>query len=259
MSLEYNLSFIKDKSKKSSIKKAISILERAFYTKNEVSSFFLDPYEREVIASIAKKNNIDLAFIGGNLEAERQIFVANYYYLPLNNQDYIKVLTFACQNIKHPDVLGALINLGLDRENIGDISILDGKVEFALLEKDANFVKYNLSKIKNEGIDIHIKEDGKLILKESKFLSSSGFVSSLRLDNIISEILHSSRSKAKLIISSRLVKVNHQVIVDPSYLVDEASLISIRKEGRFIFDEITGLSKKGNYHIEYRKLLWYIF
>ncbi len=259
MSLEYNLNFIKDKSKKSTIKKAISILERAFYSRSELSSFFLDPYEREVIESIAKKNNIDLTFIGGHSEAERKIFVANYYYLPLNLHDYIEILSFNCKDIKHPDVLGALISLGLDRESIGDISVLDGKVEFALLASEANFVKYNLSKIKNESIDIHIKEDGRLLLKESEFSSSSGFVSSLRLDNIISQILNCSRSRAKVLITGRMVKVDHQIIVDPSYQVSEASLISVRKEGRFIFDEVTGLSKKGNYHIVYRKLLWYIF
>lgn len=124
-----------------------------------------------------------------------------------------------------------------------------------MLASESNFVKYNLSKIKNEGIDIHIKEDGQLILKESKFSSSSGFVSSLRLDNIISQILNCSRARAKVSITSRMVKVDHQIIVDPSYQVVEASMISVRKEGRFIFDEVTGLSKKGNYHIVYRKLL----
>jgi len=60
MKLNYNIDFIQDKNKKSSIKKAISILERAFYNGQELGSFFLDPYEQKVIKSIADFNGIDL-------------------------------------------------------------------------------------------------------------------------------------------------------------------------------------------------------
>lgn len=258
MSLEYNLNFVKDKAKKSNIKKAISILERGFYTKQEVSSFFLDPFERKVIKDIARINNIDIVFVGANDKCERKIFVANYYYLPIEESNYIKVLSFDSSDIKHPDVLGALIHMGIDRNSIGDISILEDSVEFVVLEEEADFIKYNLSRIKREGIDIEIKEECKLIKAIEDYILSTSFISSLRLDNIVSSLVNTSRSKAKDLINNRLVKVDHQTITDPSHNVDEGAILSIRKEGRFIFDRIKGLSKKGNYHIEYRKLVWYI-
>lgn len=255
MSLEYNLNFVNDKAKKSNIKKAVSILEKGFYTKQEVSSFFLDPFERKVIKDIARVNNIDIVFVGGNDKCERKIFVANYYYLPLEESDYIKVLSFNSSDIKHPDVLGALIHMGIDRNSIGDISILDNLVEFVVLEEEANFIKYNLSKIKREGIHIEIKEESILNKAKEDYILSTSFISSLRLDNIVSSLVNTSRSKAKNLINNRLVKVDHQTITDPSYNVDEGAMLSIRKEGRFIFDRIKGFSKKGNYHIEYRKLV----
>lgn len=255
MSLEYNLNFVKDKAKKSNIKKAISILERGFYTKQEVSSFFLDPFERKVIKDIARINNIDIVFVGANDKCERKIFVANYYYLPIEESNYIKVLSFDSSDIKHPDVLGALIHMGIDRNSFGDISILEDSVEFVVLKEEADFIKYNLSKIKREGIHIEIKEECKLNKEKEDYISSTSFISSLRLDNIVSSLVNTSRSKAKNLINNRLVKVDHQTITDPSYNVDEGAMLSIRKEGRFIFDRIKGLSKKGNYHIEYRKLV----
>lgn len=259
MSLDYNLDFIIDKSKKSNIKKAISILEKAYYSHQETSSFFLDPFEQKVIDQIAKKNNIDILFIGGNELSERKIFVANFYYEPLFEGNYLKILKFSSQNINHPDVLGALIHLGIDRSSIGDISILNDSIEFAVLDEDASFIKYNLTKIKRENISVEIKEDNALNLKDLDYLKESGFVASLRLDNIVSLVLNISRTKAKNIINSRLVKVDFQYITDPSFMLKEGSLISIRKEGRFIFDNISGVSKKGNYHIEYRKIIWYTF
>lgn len=108
MALEYNLDHITDKQKKTNIRKALSILEKAFYKKIETQSFFLDPFEQKTLAEIAKKNSIDICFLGGNPDAERKIFVANYYYEPLYDPNYISVLEFEASDIHHPDVLGAL-------------------------------------------------------------------------------------------------------------------------------------------------------
>ncbi len=253
MKLEYNIDFVEDKYVKANIKKAISLLEKSFYTRKEVPSFFLNPFEISVLNDIAKINNIEIVFLSCNESSERQIFVANPYSNEINTKDYISVLKFKKNNIKHPDVLGALLNLGLERNDIGDIYVGDEICEFVVLNKDKDFVKFNLSKIKNERVNIDFKKDNILNLQKIDYIENRGFVSSLRLDNIVSEFINLSRSKAKILIERRLVKVNYQIIDNPSKIIDENSLISIRKEGRFIFDKVIGKSKKDNYHIEYRK------
>ena len=258
MALEYNLDHISDKQKKTNIRKALSILEKAFYKKIETQSFFLDPFEQKTLAEIAKKNSIDICFLGGNPDAERKIFVANYYYEPLYEPNYISVLEFEASDIHHPDVLGALLSLGIDRNDIGDISILDNKVEFVISNEQASFVEFNITKIKNDSVNIKVKKDSKLDLIKPKYEDYIGFVSSLRIDNLLSLFLSTSRTKAKEIVKDRLVKVDFQIIEDPSYQVDEGCLISVRRFGRFVFDRIDGYSKKGNYHIKYRKVKWYI-
>lgn len=253
MKLEYNIDFVEDKSVKANIKKAISLLEKSFYTKKEVSSFFLNPFELSVLNDIAKINNIEIVFLSCNKESERNIFVANPYLNKIYSKDYISVLEFQQNNISHPDVLGALLNLGLERNDIGDIYIGDGLCEFVVLNKDKDFVKFNLTKIKNERVSLDFKKDNILSKNKIEYIEKRGFISSLRLDNIVSEFVNLSRSKAKTLIKRRLVKVNFQIIDNPSKIIEENSLISIRKEGRFIFDKVIGKSKKDNYHIEYRK------
>lgn len=257
MKLEYNIDFVEDKSVKANIKKAISLLEKSFYTGEEVLSFFLNPFELSVVNDIGKINNIEIVFLSCNKDSERKIFVANPHIKEINSKDYIRVLEFKQNNISHPDVLGALLNLGLDRNDIGDIYIGDNICEFVLLNKDKDFVKFNLTKIKNERVDLDFKKDN--ILSESKieYIAYRGFISSLRLDNLVSEFINLSRANAKTLIKRRLVKVNYQIIDNPSKIIEENSLISIRKEGRFIFDKVIGKSKKDNYHIEYRKYKWF--
>ena len=44
------------------------------------------------------------------------------------------------EKIKHPDVLGSILNLGIDRSTIGDIVIKEGKIEFACLEEISDFL-----------------------------------------------------------------------------------------------------------------------
>lgn len=253
MKLEYNIDFVEDKSVKANIKKAISLLEKSFYTKKEVSSFFLNPFELSVLNDIAKINNIEIVFLSCNNESERNIFIANPYSDDIDSKDYLSVLEFKQNSINHPDVLGALLNLGLERNDIGDIYIGDGICEFVVLNKDKDFVKFNLTKIKNERVNLDFKKDNILSKNKIEYIEKRGFVSSLRLDNIVSEFVNLSRSKAKTLIKRRLVKVNFQIIDNPSKIIEENSLISIRKEGRFIFDKVIGKSKKDNYHIEYRK------
>ena len=253
MKLEYNIDFVEDKSVKANIKKAISLLEKSFYTKKEVSSFFLNPFELSVLNDIAKINNIEIVFLSCNNESERNIFIANPYSDDIDSKDYLSVLEFKQNSINHPDVLGALLNLGLERNDIGDIYIGDGICEFVVLNKDKDFVKFNLTKIKNERVSLDVKKDNILSKNKIEYIEKRGFVSSLRLDNIVSEFVNLSRSKAKTLIKRRLVKVNFQIIDNPSKIIEENSLISIRKEGRFIFDKVIGKSKKDNYHIEYRK------
>lgn len=253
MKLEYNIDFVEDKSVKANIKKAISLLEKSFYTKKEVSSFFLNPFELSVLNDIAKINNIEIVFLSCNNESERNIFIANPYSNDIDSKDYLSVLEFKQNSINHPDVLGALLNLGLERNDIGDIYIGDGICEFVVLNKDKDFVKFNLTKIKNERVNLDFKKDNILSKNKIEYIENRGFISSLRLDNIVSEFVNLSRSKAKTLIKRRLVKVNFQIIDNPSKIIEENSLISIRKEGRFIFDKVIGKSKKDNYHIEYRK------
>lgn len=257
MKLEYNIDFVEDKSVKANIKKAISLLEKSFYTNKEVSSFFLNPFEISVLSDIAKINNIEIVFLSCNDTSERQIFVANPYSDYIEKSSYINVLEFKQSNISHPDVLGALLNLGLERNDIGDIYIGDDKCEFVVLNKDKDFVKFNLFKIKNEKVSLDFKKDNNLSATKIEYIENKGFISSLRLDNLVSEFINLSRSKAKTLIKRRLVKVNYQIIDNPSKIIEEVSLISIRKEGRFIFDKVIGKSKKDNYHIEYRKYKWF--
>ena len=73
------------------------------------------------------------------------------------------------------------------------------------------------------------------------------------MDNIVSTLAKTSRSKAQDILKQERVFLNHQVETKPSKEVKVGDIITIRGKGRFKFKEIAGNTKKGRYVIKIDK------
>ena len=92
---------------------------------------------------------------------------------------------------------------------------------------------------------IEIKEISDIIKKEVKIEEVSIIVPSLRLDNIVSDLVKTSRSKAKQIIEQERVFVNGQNETKMAKQVKIGNIITIRGKGRFIVKEQTGTTRSG--------------
>ena len=68
---------------------------------------------------------------------------------------------------------------------------------------------------------------------------------SLRLDNIVSDLVKTSRSKSKKIIEQERVFVNGQNETKMAKQVKIEDIITIRGKGRFIVKEQTGTTRSG--------------
>ncbi len=79
------------------------------------------------------------------------------------------------------------------------------------------------------------------IKKEQKRIT----VSSLRIDNIISEIVNCSRNESSKILEDQRVMVNYEVETKNSKIIKEDDIIVIRGKGKFRIFEILGETKKG--------------
>lgn len=75
-------------------------------------------------------------------------------------------------------------------------------------------------------------------------------VSSMRLDNIVSELTKTSRSKANQIIIEQRVFLNYICETKCTRLVKEKDTMTIRGKGRFKIDEIIGNTRKGRLKIK---------
>lgn len=96
-----------------------------------------------------------------------------------------------------------------------------------------------------ENSKISIQEISDIRKKEIKIEEISIIVPSLRLDNIVSDLAKTSRSKAAQIINQERVFVNGQNETKLSKQLKLNDIITIRGKGRFIIKEFTGTTRSG--------------
>ena len=154
----------------------------------------------------------------------------------------------------HRNYLGVIVKLGLKREKIGDILVDKDGADIIACKEIIRFLEFNLPGLNRfkecEVHEIKLDELRKIIIIP-KYKTIQ--VSSMRLDNIVSELANTSRNKSSQIIESQRVFVNYICETKITKQIKEKDLITIRGKGRFKIDEIVGNTKKGkiNLKIEY--------
>ena len=86
-----------------------------------------------------------------------------------------------------------------------------------------------------------------MIQSEENWKIQSSTVSALRLDVVLKDMIHKSRSIAKQLIEKKRVKVNHTIIDSPDFQLEMNDLLSIQGFGRAQVTDIGGRTKKIKY------------
>ncbi|SFP94050.1 RNA-binding protein YlmH, contains S4-like domain [Lachnospiraceae bacterium XBB1006] len=189
---------------------------------------------------------------------ERQMVAFIPDALVFENQYPIRVLQISPKNprfsgeMTHRDVLGTLMGLSLERKLIGDI--LGNENGFYVLVKDtiAPIVMDEIHRIRHTEVVVsEVELDAKAVKRS--FVKKNGTVASMRLDCIVSEIAHISRSQALHMVSNGLVFVNARQTFHNATTCKEGDVLSLRKIGKFRICEMGQLSRKGKIKLVYEQ------
>ncbi len=156
--------------------------------------------------------------------------------------------------LSHRDFLGAILNLGLERDVIGDILIMDKYAYLLVIDSMADYIINNLTRIKHTSVICKICNEP-LIDYTPNFIEIKGSVASERLDGIIAFVYNLSRNIASEYISSRKVFINGKLTLSKSQQLKYGDIVSVRGLGRFVFDEVVNTTKKGRFYIKARKYI----
>ncbi|MBQ7399534.1 MAG: hypothetical protein IJW06_03615 [Clostridia bacterium] len=157
----------------------------------------------------------------------------------------------------HRDVLGSVLALGVKRETMGDIYVdqSENKAYICMSNVAASYVCDSLEFVSRDKVKCRLIEALSLPVPERKFSLISGTVASERLDCIISLVTKTSREKAKTMITSGLVSVNHVPEVRSDALLSVDDLLSVRGYGRFKIITLGDLTRKGRNRIVVHKMI----
>ena len=218
---------------------------------------FLDMYQVSLAESFLKKNQIqNYKLYGGYPDSERKILIAypeNYTeeMIAKNYSKFLKVVKIELTEedkgkFTHRNYLGGIVKLGLKREKVGDIVVAEDGADIIVVSEFAEILKKELPTLTRfENAAITINEITEIRKKEIKIENIEIIVPSLRMDNIVSDLARTSRSKAAQIIAQERVFINGQNETKVSKQIKLGDIITIRGKGRFIIKEFKGTTRSG--------------
>jgi len=156
------------------------------------------------------------------------------------------------RELTNRDFMGAILNLGIERDSVGDIRT-DGPSR-AFVICDTSVGALIISALERVGRDtVKIKEIGftelALCMPKREYDTISDTVTAKRLDAVVSALCRVSREKAKTAVSAGTVQCGGRVCEKPDRAVSDGEIISVKGYGKFRIVSLSDITKKGRYRL----------
>ena len=255
-----------------------------------IKSHFLSPAEQIVFAKTALETDPfsakRLFFYGGALGADRRraVFVPSYFdadpfvsqadVLKRSREEHLAELLSAMapdedlgivpilvkgssyETLAHRHYMGSVLGLGLERDVVGDIAVLDEHSAVIFTdEKIAPFVMESLTSVGRDRVKCSPWRRSRDFEIPRKFETLHIAAGSDRADSVAASLSGSSRAEAKALCTSGSVEVNYTSPVEPDERVSPGDIVSVRGYGKFIIDSFDGSTRSGRLKLTVRRYL----
>ena len=156
--------------------------------------------------------------------------------------------------LTHRDVLGSIMNLGMEREKLGDILIKDNCIWVMCLPAMAELIMEELTRVKHTSVKCTIEEEIPEALKP-RYEEIQIQVASERIDGVVSKLCKLSRSASAQLFADGKIAVNGRENRNHSYILKEQDVISVRGYGKYRFIGISGHTRKDNLIVTAQKFI----
>lgn len=234
------------------IHRAEDLARRCDKTNAVTLSGFLSPAEQYGVYSWAQRfpPPCKILYEGGRPECERKAA----FFLPcyqaeddFSAADYIRAVkvTAGYGMPGHRDYMGAVLGLGIKREWMGDIWVMESTAYLFCMPSVEGFLLNNLDKVGRFGVKAASIALADVPPPEKKVLKVSFSVMSLRLDAVTAGMFSLSRTEAAKLIAEGRVSLNYVETLRTDAGVKVGDVISLRGMGKGEITELGGLSRRG--------------
>ncbi|MGM9971095.1 MAG: RNA-binding protein [Anaeroplasmataceae bacterium] len=234
-------------------KRIRSLKEKAINNYQISNLKFLDIRQQEIVKYIIGYDCY-LYFDGGYVDSEYKKCIISPFEIeePLFNIDILKLkYNPKFLNLNHRKVMACILDLGIKREVFGDIIFNNEACYICVSSEMSEYFINNLRLISHTPVELVLSDDDikNIITLEEKKV----YVSSLRIDTVISGMYNISRKISQELVLGEYVKVNQAIITNTSYNLNIGDILSVRGKGRFKVINILGNTRSDRYVLQLGK------
>ena len=207
---------------------------------------FYDSYEINLIISFLNKLKIPYHIYDIDNFLEKKLITFK------EEQQNLTLLKIKSKNklLQHKDYMGAIYNIGISPNKIGDIILIEDVCYFFTGKNLVNYFETNLITVGNSLVEVEeVPIDSINYQRTYTYINKS--LVSLRLDVALAKLYNLSRSDIQKKISSKDVIVNSLVTTNSIKNIKENDKISFKKYGKVIINKIN-INSKGKYVVEFK-------
>ena len=156
------------------------------------------------------------------------------------------------EDLTHRDFLGSVIGLGIERTKLGDILVRENEAFFFVSDSIGDYILENLGKVKHTHVVVE-RCDRVAAELAPHFAEERVVVSSNRLDAVLARVFNLSRELTARYISEGKVFVGGREIQSVSKGLKDGDVVSVRGQGKFIFDGEEGTTRKNKLYIRIKR------
>lgn len=237
---------------------------------------FLSPADAAFVKRLARERGAAdrVALIGGYTDAERRmpVIIPEYALSFADDAEKIAQGFFAeeisdsiCavivkgsgyRSLSHRDYLGSILALGVERDRIGDIVVLDDFSAVVICTGSIlGFLLSSVERIASDKVSVSRFENTAALVAKREFLPINDTVASERLDCIVAALTNLAREKAQTLIKSGFCELDYTVETRCDREINPPCIISVRGFGKYDILAFDGETKRARLRLVARKYL----
>ena len=239
-------------------KKRLLDLSRQAEIKEIVTfSDFLNLNELNIYHSLHRSLYTKTEGFGGYDGAERQMIafipdaLCYEWNYPIKCIKIVPKYPKFADELTHRDILGSLMNLGIERSTLGDILCLNNEYFVFCNNIIFPFIMENLNKIRHTLVELSEENDYKYLSSNIQLEECYETIASNRIDCIVAKAFHLSRSESAQLLVMEKVFINGKCITNCNQSCEDGAIVSVRGKSRFIFENCNSTSKKGKLRVKF--------
>lgn len=230
------------------------VLDQVFLCSNDhrprFSGFMNVPFAQRFLTSLREEwRDFNFEIHGGIEGTERVKIGISPDYLTLEPEDYpitaLEIKHNKFKEVRHKDILGSVLGLGVDRGKIGDVLMYEKHSVIFLDEDMEDFVRTHLEYIGSGKVTVKAVTDlNSLFMPLGQYQRMQMSLDEPRLSEVVARGFKCARGEVSKLMTGKKVFINWEIQTKDKMLV-EGDIITVRGYGRIVLEELDLAHRKG--------------